>query len=387
MQNSKTRIFVTTSHISTMFITLYANESKKDSDIDILFIDSGLRKKSLLKLITQTASYHTWNLFHSFSQQVNEEHDFRPGIRKRLTRKWKTLPLIGLFYNILLKKHKSKTEEQFRNRLSELLIPFGKSKEVELYFMTQTSLNAPLLRLFPTASLNYLEHGIGDYLYVLGGHKQAIKFHAVFANSFKKYLAKEKISTEWVTAIAGQSKFSELAGKLLDNQKKNNSLPIELSQSKNFVFILLEAVDMYDVSEDFWAAYIDHILKQIEVPQNFHYLLKTHPVQSQFSISKTEEHFKQLGLNYTILSADQFGSMSAEILFEMYADETRHVFCLFSSACFYLSQFYQHKEIKFWYSTDFMSNHLQNAPTQYIQHFNGLRPMIEEVFSENCKSY
>jgi hypothetical protein len=385
MNSQHIRIFLTTSQISAVYAMMLSEATRSPGDVDVLFADGSRRKKSLIGLISKTAALYKWDLFHDFSIAMEEDFDFNPSTTKSITRKIKTWPLISSIYNLLLERHYARIDKAYRDKLKKVLEPYlNEHTTISLFMLTQTYLNRPLRQLFPNAEINYLEHGMGDYYYMLDPKTPKGNFYCLFAESFKKYLAKKKNASTWVKQLPGLASFSEISNRVIAEEKIN--VPAQ-SNEKPYVYILMEAVDMYNVDESFWVAYMDHILQKVPSPNEYHFLLKPHPVQSQFSITATEEHFKKLGLQYTMLSPNKYGSASAEILFESYSDKTRHVFCLFSSACFYLSQLYKHKKIEFWYSTEFMSRHTGNAPSQFKHHFDGLCPIIEDVFSENCKPY
>lgn len=386
MNSQHIRIFLTTSQISAVYAMMLSEATKSAGDVDVLFADGSRRKKSLISLIGKTAALYKWDLFHDFSIAMEEDFDFNPSTTKSITRKIKTWPLIRGVYNLLLERHYGKIDKAYRDKLQKVLAPYlNEHTTVSLFMLTQTYLNRPLRQLFPNATINYLEHGMGDYYYMLDPKTPKGNFYCLFAETFQHYLAKKGTASAWVKQLPGLDSFSETAKRVITEEKIETLHPA--ATEKPYVYILMEAVDMYNVDNSFWTAYIDHILHKISSPQEYHFLLKPHPVQSQFSITATEEHLKKLGLQHTMLSANKYGSASAEILFESYAGKTRHVFCLFSSACFYLSQLYKHEKIEFWYSTAFMSRHTGNAPSQFKHHFEGLLPMIEEVFSENCKPY
>jgi hypothetical protein len=384
-QPGKLRIFVTTSHISTVYMTLLAKATCTKEYTDILLLDGGYRREELLKLINDIATYHSWQLVHSFSEHVEANHDFKPTLRKRLTRKWKTLPLIRSFYQWLLQKHTVRKEEQYKSTLLKLLPQINAGQKVEFYMITQTHIGATLSAIFPAAKKCFMEHGIGDYFYVQEKNEPDKKFFAIFSAPFRKYLEQSAQPFEYVHPIPGLENFSSFAAELL----RNNSftLPEIPSQTKPVVFILLEAVDMYNVPINFWKEYLEHITQQLASPEQYHYIMKTHPIQSGVSIANSEAFFREKNYTYTLLAGEKLSSVSVEVLFTRWADQTDHVFCLFSSGCFYLSQLYKNKNITFWYSTKFMSRYIGNAPPQYKKHYEGLRPIIENVFAENCKPY
>lgn len=381
------RIFVTTSHISTVYITLHAASTRMPGDTDILFVDDGYRQAQLLALINAASKVHDWALFHSFSQPLNQSHDFRPSLRNRITRRWKSTPGIRLVYSQLLKRFLHKKNARYRQRINQLIAPYFRTDHVQLFMMTQTYINTPLIEIFPKAELHFMEHGIGDYYYIQ--HQQATTnhFHVIFSTSFARFLVNKGLHSVAVSEISGLSEFSSLARKLLIEYEQRAVAVFPILPDRPFVFILLEAVDMYNVTSEFWSAYMNHIVKQLPDADTYHYLLKPHPIQSQESLEHTLAWFNQNKFSHTLLGGEALSCISAEVAFQRWSHQTKHVFCLFSSACFYLSQLYSEQGITFWYSTSFMSKHISKAPPQYKTHYNGLVPLIEEVFSERCTAY
>jgi hypothetical protein len=151
--------------------------------------------------------------------------------------------------------------------------------------------------------------------------------------------------------------------------------------------VLLEAVDMYVVPPAFWGAYIDHVLSALPDPQGHHFLLKPHPAASPASLEATVRRCAELGLSFTLMTDPKEMGIAAEVLFAAYADRTDHVFCLFSSACFYLSRLYRSPHITYHYSTSWMERWTGQAPPMYKRHFAALKPLIEQVFAERCVPY
>jgi hypothetical protein len=387
MSESKLRIFVTTSHLSTVLMTMFAKESSSTGVSDILLVDDGLRRPELLNLIEETSSLHPWSVFHCFSTEISGKHDFQPSWRKNLIRKAKHWPIIKNIYTLLLQRHLRKKEKKYCSLLQNLIGNRAENNKVEIYLMTQTFLNSPLIQLFPRATIAYMEHGIGDYFYVLHENIPKDAFYAIFSTPYKKYLEKIATPSNWVFEIPALNRFPEMASDLLKLHSGTLTLPGGNLPAKPYVFILLEAVDMYNVPSNFWTDYLDHIIQQLDAPQSFHFLIKTHPAQSKISISLSEQFFAKRNFEYSLLVDGKLSSASAEVLFRLYSDRVKHVFCLFSSGCFYLSQLYQTTDITFWYSAEFFSRYIDNAPPQYKVHFNGLRPLIENVFAERCRKY
>jgi hypothetical protein len=253
--------------------------------------------------------------------------------------------------------------------------------------LTQTYLNRPLQQLFPQASVNYIEHGMGDYYFVLDPKTPKGNLYCIFSEGYKRFLAKNGKSTDWVKPFPDLKNFPAIAEQLLEIQDKKIITEKLKVPEKPSVFILLEAVDMYNVKKTFWSEYLDHIFQKLENPKHYHYILKPHPMQSGESLTTTKNHFDSLGYSYTLLNETALINASAEVLFSLWKKQTEHVFCLFSSGCYYLSKLYADEKITFWYSTEFLSRYISNAPPQFLKLFKEIRPLIEEVLTENCKPY
>src|SRR5665213_1607477 len=264
MKTVNLRIFVTTSHISTVYMTMLANATREENQHDILLIDAGKRKQGLIDLITQTSQLHDWLVFHDFSIPTVENFDYVPSTRKTILRKYKTWPVIKTIYAFLLRQHLKSVDERYREELKKIFVPHEEDKtQISLFLLTQTYLNRPLQQLFPAASINYMEHGIGDYYYLSDPLTKEGNFYCVFAETYKRYLAKNGKSGDRVKQLPGISSFPELAQRLLSIHHQlisANELP---QPEKPCVFILLEAVDMYHVNSSFWAAYLDKIFSQL----------------------------------------------------------------------------------------------------------------------------
>ncbi|HET6989772.1 MAG TPA: hypothetical protein VFJ43_00545, partial [Bacteroidia bacterium] len=230
-------------------------------------------------------------------------------------------------------------------------------------------------------------HGIGDYYFILDPTLPKGNLYCIFSEEYKRYLGKKGESSQWVKPLPGIENFPVLAAQLLKRHAKTLAIDQLPVPEKPCVFVLLEAVDLYNVKSTFWAAYLDRIFAQLGDPSHYHYLLKPHPMQSEVSIVATRALFEQLGYEFTLLNHPAITSASAEILFSLWEKKTEHVFCLYSSGCFYLSKLYAKSNIRFWYSTSFMSKNISNAPPVFYKGFITARPIIDEVFTGNCTAY
>lgn len=381
------RIFLATSQISTIYAMMISGASRAPGTVDVLFLDGSKRRKSLSAVILNTAGIYEWDLVHDFSILMNEDYDFNPSTTKSLTRKVKTWPVIRWVYNQLLEKKYSGIDQKYRDRLKQVLDPYLKENvKISLFLQSRTYLNRPLLQLFPKAEVNYLEHGMGDYYYMPDPKTVKGNFYCLFAENYKRFLAKKGIESDWVKQLPNVSSFDEISQKLI-LQLGNTLTDYTVTTEKPCVLLLLEAVDMYEVKHSFWSEYPDHVFAQLKNPELYHYLMKPHPMQSEVSIIATKNHFDALGYSYTLIDQPELITASAEVIFKLWAGRTEHVFCLISSSAYYLSKLYEGKNTRFWYSTEFMSRHIANAPPEYVKMFNELRVLIEEVMGEKCTAY
>ncbi|MEO5644704.1 MAG: polysialyltransferase family glycosyltransferase [Bacteroidia bacterium] len=386
MNLTNLRIFVTTSHISTVYMTLLAESTKNENNIDILLVDTGTRRAEKIEHMRLTAALYSWRIFHNFSQVAPEIHDLNPNWRKRMTRRLKTLAVFKPVYKLLLDRFMNKMDAKYRGELTTLLSPYlSDAGNVELFLMTGTYLNSPLKQLFPDAKLNYMEHGVGDYHQILKEGKPIGEMYAVFAAPFRDFLAKQGMTTSWVHDLSGLDRFSTVAKQLLEAPvlKMNDAG----TNGKKIIFILMEAVDMYEVPASFWSAYLDKIFAQLKNPADYHFLLKPHHLQSAVSIRLTREHLDKLGYAYTLLDDERIKSSALEVLFVHWAEKVEQVFFLFSSAGFYLSALYPGYGIRFRYSVDFLTPYVKNAPLQYQEFYRDIIPIIENVLNKNCEKY
>ncbi len=375
------RIFLCTSHLSSLFMALYARKTSQANSKDILLIESPKIKKSHLNLIHETTSIHNWNQIHDFVSIASDEENLKPSLRKTLTRKLKTKPIAKQIYSSLLTSHLKRENEKLKVKLKNIFK--NSSDEIELHLLTQTTMNPVLTELFPKAKVNYFEHGLGDYHYI--SEKTNSKFLCLFSEEFKKYLLSKKINSDFVSQSVLPHEF-ESASKSISNNLSAEIKNIFQHNSPS-VLILMESVEMYNVKQAFWTDYLEKCLEQIQNPEKYFYFIKPHPVQSIESIEITKNFFKKRKLKFILLQQPILTSTSIEVLFPLMKENISNVFALFSSSLFYLSKLYPEPHITYHYSYEFMKKHIGNAPEQYKQHFNGLEELIKEVFSKNCKEF
>ena len=369
-------------------MTLFARSTRQVGGKDILLVDIGTRSNALIAVILKTATLHEWTFVKSFSEGVGDRHHFQPSLLKRLTRQWKELTFVRPAYALLLARYERARDKRLGSELKKLLDPhIDGTAKLEVFGHTQTHLDKLLVKLDPSARTSFFEHGLGDYHYIEQNGRLQGPLHALFADSFSSFLVRKGIPSDQVLPLSISVDFPSFADQQMTDLLPKGSDHHHIPFDKPLVFILLEAVDMYEVPHAFWPAYIDHVLSTLKDPARFHFLLKPHPISSEISIRATLDHCQRIGLSCSILDEPWQKSIAAEVMFAQWADRTEHVFCLFSSACFYLSQFYRNPRITYHYSTAFMNKWTSNAPPMYKRHFAALVPLIKEVFAERCKPY
>lgn len=384
---ARVRLFLSVSHISSVYMTDHARATSRPGDRDIFLVDIGTRRPEVVRLMMEAAAGHRWALLHDLSTHAGTAHSFRPSLRKRITRKWKEAAPVRGLYRLMLRRWEERRDERSAAQLKELLAPHVPPGVVpEVFAHIQSLLHGPVQRLFPSAVFSYFEHGLGDYHYIVEKGRMGGPFHALFAEGFQRFLQRRHIGTAGLLPLSIGERFPTLAAGLLAphiTEMADGRIPAD----RPLVLILLEAVDMYQVPEEFWGAYIDHVLATLDRPERFHFLLKPHPSASPLSLALTEEHCRSRGLSCSLLDAPLQASIAAEVLFARWADRTEHVFCLFSSACFYLARLFPTPRTRYHYSITFMERWTGNAPPMYKRHFEALKPLIEEVFAERCEPY
>lgn len=381
-----TRIFLATSHLSSLMMALYARRTAKPNSKDILLVESPRMKSSLLKLIHDTGNVHPWTKIHDFVTTVEDHKDMKPTLRKRLTRQLKSKPVIKQVYRALYQKFLAKEHIKRRKQLAYLLRDHVNDPEVSLFLLTQTTWNPILKELFPKAHINYCEHGLGDYLAPMLPEFKG-DFYCLFPEAYRRLLAEKNLPYAFIHSLVRSEEFEEASRTIINTHPQSSGIIHSLQLPSPSVLILMEAVEMYHVPKRFWADYLEKCISVIPDPHQYIFLLKPHPIQSKESIEMSKAWLELHNYNYRILDDPTLTGMSVEVLFPAIKEKIHHVFALFSSSVFYLSALYPASSITFHYSYSFMARHTSKAPDMYQRHFKGLEELIKKVFSENCKEF
>lgn len=359
-------------------MSVYARGSKREGMKDVLIIDNFLKKRALLDLHRETAEFHQWDYVLDMSIPIDNDIDLKPGWRKKIMRKIKVLPLIRFFYGRLLKRAQTDYAERYAEILRDKLDGFFEP-EVTLNLLTQTALNAPLVHLFPKAEVNYFEHGQGDYFYVLKDKVGQGNFYCVFANQLQAYLNAQKLPADFVKSFINTELFEKAV--LFAGRACRERVEAISKSPKRIVIFLMDSCEIYHPPDNFWSDYLQRCLQEIENPEQFLWVVKPHPNQSNGVLEKTKFIFQQSGLDFVFLEDPVFVSLSAEYLFINLKDKTDAVFTTFSSAIFYLSHFYP-KQSRYYVLYDFVGKYFTNAPKQYLEIYRGLNKFYTGMFSD-----
>ncbi|MBV6406268.1 MAG: hypothetical protein IT228_03000 [Flavobacteriales bacterium] len=378
------RIFVCTSHLSAVFMTHYATRTRHSACRDVLIIDIGVRRASVVRAIREVATLHPWSILLNLSDEATEDHAFQPSLSRRLIRQWKEAPLVRDVYGALLKWHQRRYDQRMAALLKTRLGLSGEETTTAIHIHTECQIARALLMILPGSEVHYFEHGQGDYIYQGRAGLPQGTFHALFAAPFRRYLEAQGRSSAHVQDLGLGTDLHAFSQRLLELHGVRT--PETMADARPVVFVLLEALDMYNVPEGFWGAYMDRVIDDLERPRDHLFVLKPHPNQSPPSLAHTLSRLRERGIDHLLLAGEDAG-ISAEVGFAAWAPRVRHVYCIVSSACFYLSALYPDDRITYHYSLDLLGAHIGQAPPMYTRLFRRMQPLITEVFAEHCVPY
>ncbi len=375
------RLFVTSNQISTVFCSTIAKNTHKQGDVDVLLIDNFIKKQSLVKLIYHSSAIHTWQHVLNLSTEIPDDFNLKPNLRKRILRRIKFLPVIETIYNFLLKivvkKKNTKELEVIHQKINEV-VGISPDTPVELFLLTQTSLNNFLTAYFNTAVVNYYEHGLVDYLYILEKNR-VNNFYAVFGDSFQHFLRKKGAGV----IFSIQTYFSREEG--LKNFPAFKFEPDFLKKHafNKLALILLDSSEIFSVQPRFWTDYLERCLQEIDKPADYLIIIKPHPNQSNEVLQLIKDYCKQKS-KVLLIEDPSLISISVESMYISYMENINYVFSTYSAASFYLAKLFPEKRV-FYFLYDFVGDYYRNGPRQYVVAYTELEPYMKNVFlTENC---
>lgn len=384
MRKSMQRIFLTTSHLSTVFITLYAKQTQAAGVNDILLIDHAPKKQSLVRHVKETAALHAWHQVIDLSLPVPDSHSVKITFLKTATRHLKHKPVFKPVYNLLYKRQQARS---VKSHIGLLRYHIDTTNErTVLHLMTETMLNEALCELFPRSQVNYFEHGLSDYLLAGERLKENTLFYCVFAEQYKSYLEKGSRPADFVRAYFDPVAFEAVCNSFYEDNREVKTLKDVVKPEGKYCLLLLQNLEMYQVKANFWGLYLDRCLRHLEIPDEYTFLIKPHPNQSYETLREITDFFKTGKVKHKVLSDAAAAQMSIELAFSLLREKVYYVFSPFSSAVFYLSRLYPQKHTAYCYSYQWFKNeHLEKAPPQFRSLFLSAEELIRDVFSANCK--
>jgi hypothetical protein len=361
---------------------LYAKKTSKAGYKDVLILDTPPKKKSLIKVISDTQKTYPWIRVVNLATAMPNESDFTVNTRKNITRKLKDNFFVKPVYDFLLKQYLKKQQKKESNRIHSQLADLGSVGEINI--VTQTSINNTLFALYPKASVNYFEHGQGDYIFIQKINPINFNFYCVFSDKFKQYLTIREQADSYVRNL-DINDFNLLAKEVIENDPDTETIKSLLEVSGKLVLILMENVQIYNVPDNFWTDYLDLCIEQIDTPEEYTFILKPHPGQSFKSIEISKEHMLTTRKLKTLVTESNSSiSYSVEVLYSLWQQNTEHVFSLFSSGLFYISKLYRSDKAKYYYAYDFFKEYIKNAPPQISANYINFESLLKGVFTENC---
>lgn len=378
------RIFLTSSHLSAILQSIYAESTKQEGYVDVLITDYPPQKKKLTELIMSTSGIHKWDKQFNYAEELKDGANLKPSFKKRFLRKFKQFPLIKNVYGLLLSRYMKNKLLNFERILREDFKSI-KCRNVQLNVLTKTGLNEVLFKIYPDAEINYFEHGMGDYMYFFQNQIRKGNFYCVFNEEFSLFLKERSHAmSNKIYGYLQNGKFEESIKKLEQSGVVKMTGDINYAIDNRTIFILMESVEIYQVPAHFWTDYIDICLSKITDPEKFTFIIKPHPSQSFDAILITKNYFEQKGLKYNIQEQAGEINMSAEVMFYFLQEKTEYVFCIFSSSIYYLSKLYPNHKIKYYYGYDLFSKYIHNSPKQFVDIYKGVEPIIKNVLAKNC---
>ncbi len=383
LKEKEIRVFVSSSHLSTLLMILYAQERNPSAYKDILILDSPPKKASLIQAIKGTRFLHDWAVVVDLSSVLTDGTEMVPGFRKSLTRKIKHWPIFKQLYGFLFSiKGKNRRRDEMKI-LSSQISPLGNVAEVNV--LTQTFVNDSLVMLFPGARVQHFEHGLGDAYFTEKSGGFGKIFYTIFNDCIQAEGRKHNRNFDYVKPLPGVERFRGIAELAIEKNLSAGVAEKLRSVSGRVVIILLESMQIFEVPDHYYVDFLDLCLRQIPDPRNYTFILKPHPAQTFRSLQDSKRHLEDFYKVRTVeLSSSAEMSFSVEALYLIWEKQADYVFTAYSSSIFYISILYGGSSTKFYYAYNFFSNYLKRAPKQFLDIYHGIGHLVEEVVSVHC---
>lgn len=376
-----TRIFLTKTFLSTLFAALHAKACPNPDGKDILLVDKLGIRPSEKKLILDAASLRDFDEIIDFSWDLGEEQSYAPGLRKRLTRKYKEKALIKPIYTLLYHFLDSLKARKDRKKLAAKIgVPKGGGGQLDLYLLPHKQLTVVLKKLYPEASCTYIEHGLGDYYDIQKLTDEEMKFSCLFSESYQSFLhstGEDRIETEKVFPPHTFEQQKE-AFELLFPQLA--TITERLPQQNKLVLILIQPFEQQQIPLKFWDFFLDESLKRLPTTEGRYFLIKPHPKQARDVTQHVLGYFKKKGLNAGVWDSAELRSLSVEVIFSCLQDKVEYVFSPSSSSIFYLPVLFPDSKAQFYWSLRYVLRFADKTSPMFKDRWIQALPMFDAVF-------
>jgi hypothetical protein len=224
---------------------------------------------------------------------------------------------------------------------------------------------------------------LGDYLDIFSHIKTGETFHCVFPESFRSFLSSKNQDNRFVVPTFSGKGFSHIA---LQFERAFSQLRLaRASSDAPIALILTQSFEEYGVENAFWPYFLDLCLKKIPDPSTILFIIKPHPRQSTEVLQLIETYFREKDLQCQIFDVPEVRSLSVEILFQTWKDQTEWVFSPFSSSVFYLAKLYPDSHIGFHYHMKGLDAFSKSSPDFYRKRWKETEVYIREVFGNELE--
>lgn len=373
------RIFLTTSPLNTLIVSSYASSTKRDEDKDVLILDFLAQKESSVFQIKKLASIHDYNQIHDFTIPLADTSVSNPGIIKKLTRYFKRQPGFKQVYDLLYWFRYRKDVRKFKGMLiAKNILNESSQYSVEINTQPLLRFHDPLIELFPTANVNYFEHGIGDYFDIIDS-KKSRRFFPLLESAFRNYLESNGIDSIKIEPLAIDFRnFRHIVTNLFPEISS-------LNKYQNVVLIVTQPLEDFSVSASFWSHFLEGVLAKVGQAERWNYLIKMHPRQNVESIEAITSFLKERNVEFNVIQDNGLNNLALEFLFGALMSHTRYVFTPFSSAIFYLPVLYPDADIAYYYSIKSLRDYSSLTASQYKARWRRIEELLKFTKSNSVK--
>ena len=380
------RIFVTTSPINVLFQVMYCKQNIIPESEDYLIVYNSKLSQSFIEKLEILANQHSWKkIIYTSPISINQKKNNYNKYFKKITKKIQNNRYSKFIYFIVRSFFEKKNIKKNVSWISKE-IPTNPKSPKELFILTEVPLiNSALFINFPTATINYFEHGVSDYI-CLKNFKHSVSFHCLFDREFKNYLKNNNFIYHNITSNYNKDVFYTIAKKYTSNFSKDfNQLFESIEPEKKYALILLQDFENLGISFDIQFKFMDKICKKLEDSLlTSTLLIKPHPKQSIENIKKIEQYLSKKEISFRVLKEPLFQYTSIELFFYLIKSETSHVFSFYSSGLFYLSKLYPETNINYMYTFDYIEDELHKLSPELYSIHNAFINNQKDIFVKNC---